>query len=153
MTLTQTGLINRILTAMDMQDINPKCTPADKEPLNKDLDGESCRENWDYRSMVGMMLYLAGSTRPYIVYAVNQQCTRFSHNPKRSHEAGLKHIARYLNGTKHKGIILTPDSKILRLDFFADTDFAGLFASEGKYDPASVKSRAGILLNFEGTPI
>ena len=50
-------------------------------------------------------------------------------------------------------MILTPDSKMLRLDLFADTDFAGLFASEGKYDPASVKSRAGILLNFEGTPI
>ena len=150
--LTQTGLINRILAVMEMQDSNPRYTPVDKELLNKDLDGEPCREDWEYRFIVGMMLYLSGSTRPDIVYAVHQ-CTIFSHNPKRSHEVGLKHIARYLKGTKDKGIIITPDSKILRLDLFAGANFAGLFASEDTYDPVSVKSRTGIILNFGRTPI
>ena len=63
MTLTQTGLINRILKVMETQDRNPKQTPVDKEPLNKDLDGEPYREDWEYRSIVGMMLYLVGSTQ------------------------------------------------------------------------------------------
>ena len=35
------------------------------------------------------------STRPDIAYALHQ-CARFSHNPKRCHEVGLKHISRYL---------------------------------------------------------
>ena len=63
-----------------MQESNIKYTPAEKEPLHKDLDGSPCCEEWDYRSIVGMLLYLAGSTRPDIAYDVHQ-CARFSHNP------------------------------------------------------------------------
>jgi hypothetical protein len=95
-----------------------------------------------------MMLYLAGSTWPDIAYAVHQ-CARFSHNPKRSHEIGVKHIARYLKGTQTKGVIMTPDKDNLRIDMYADADFAGLFAPEDKMDPVSVKSRTGVLLTLE----
>ena len=81
LTMTQTGLIERILAAMDMEDCNHKYTPADKDPLCKDVNGAPCCEDWDYRSIVGMMLYLAVSTRPDISYDVHQ-CARFSHSPK-----------------------------------------------------------------------
>ena len=86
-TLIQTGLINRILIATQIEDCNINFTPADKVTMSKDLDGNPCRENWDYRSIVGMLLYLAGSTCPDIVYAVHQ-CARFLHSPKASHEIG-----------------------------------------------------------------
>ena len=132
--LTQTGLIDRILVLIELEDCNIKHPPADKLPLGKDLEGDPCREQWEYRSVVGMMLYLAGNTRPDIAYAVHQ-CARFSHNPRRCHEVGLKHIARYLQGTKDKGMILTPNSKNLKLDLFADADFAGLFVAENKHNP------------------
>ena len=138
-TLMQTGLIDRILTVMYMEEYNPKFTPADKVSLIKDEDGEPCREAWEYRSIVGLMLYLTGNTQPDIVYAVHQ-CARFSHNPKRYHEVGLKHITRYLKGIKYQGMILTPDSKILRLDLLAYADFAGLFTAEDKHDPVRVKA-------------
>ena len=39
LTMTQTGLIEQILSAMDMEDCNHKYTPADKDPLCKDVDG------------------------------------------------------------------------------------------------------------------
>ena len=70
-----------------------------------------------------MILYLGGSTRPDMAYAVHQ-CARLSHAPKHSHEIGVKHIARYLKGTKMKGIIMTPDTNNLCIDIYADTDFA-----------------------------
>ena len=35
MSMTQTGLIDRILAAMDMEDCNLKYTPAKKDPLCK----------------------------------------------------------------------------------------------------------------------
>ena len=43
-TMTQMGVIDQILGAMDMEDSNPKYTPEDKDPLHKDLEGEPCCE-------------------------------------------------------------------------------------------------------------
>ena len=99
-----------------------------------------------------MMLYLAGSTRSDIAYAVHQ-CARFSHNPKKSHEVGVKHIARYLKGTSTKGIIMSPDLKNMRIDLYTDADFADLYVTEDKMDPVSVKSKTGVLLTFGDVPI
>ena len=70
--LTQTGLIDRILVLMELEDCNIKHTPADKLPLGKDLEGDPCREQWKNISVVGMMLYLAGCIRPDISYALHQ---------------------------------------------------------------------------------
>ena len=88
-----------------MNGSNPKSTPSETTPLSKDSDGEPCQEEWNYRSVVGMMLYLAGCSRPDISYAVHQ-CTRFSHGTKHSYEVTIKQTARYLKGTRDKGIIM-----------------------------------------------
>jgi hypothetical protein len=130
-TMTQTGLIDRILVAMEMESCNMKYTLAEKDPLCKDTDGAPCCENWDYRSIVGMLLYLAGSTRPDIAYAVHQYA-RFSHNPKHSHEIGVNLIARYLKGNRDKGIIMKPDPENLCIGMYDDTTFAGLYNTEDK---------------------
>ena len=101
---------------------------------------------------MGMILYLAGSTRPDISYAVHQR-TRFYYSPKRSQEIGVKHISRYLKGTQTKGIIMTPDREHLRIDMYAYADFAGLYSTEDKMDPVSIKSRSGVLSTFGNVPI
>ena len=44
-TLTQTGLIEKILAPMDISECNHKYAPADKGSLGKDEDGEHCRES------------------------------------------------------------------------------------------------------------
>ena len=92
-TMTKTGLIDRILQAIDMMNANAKYVPADKEPGHKDLGWDIYCEEYEYRYMVGMMLYLTGSTRLDIAYDMHQY-THCSHNPKRSHEVGVKCIAR-----------------------------------------------------------
>ena len=55
-------------------------------------------EEFHYRSVVGMLLYLSGNTRPDITFAVSQ-VARFTHNPRKSHATALKMIVRYLSGT------------------------------------------------------
>ena len=90
-----------------------------------------------------MLLYLAGSNHPDTLYVVHQ-CTRFSHQPRESHEVGVKHIVRYLKGTKDKGLTMKPNKDDLKLDLFADADFSGLFASEDKQDTVSDKSRTPV---------
>ena len=48
LTLTQTGLIDMIPSSTYLKDSNVKFTPADKIPLNNDLEGENCYESWNY---------------------------------------------------------------------------------------------------------
>ena len=71
MTLAQTGLIDRISSVTDMKECNHTYTTAEKLPLEKDEIGEPCREDWEYRFVVRMLLYLAGGSRPNIPYAVH----------------------------------------------------------------------------------
>ena len=99
-----------------------------------------------------MLLDLGGSTRPDIEYAMYQYAC-FSHAPKWSHEVGIKHIVRHLKGTRDKGLVMRPNTTNLHINLFADAEFSGLFTSEYKHEPISVKSRTGILLNFDEVPI
>ena len=43
-TLTQGGLINRILKGIGMENANPKSTPAEITSIGKDPDGDPCKE-------------------------------------------------------------------------------------------------------------
>ena len=149
--LKQTGLIDRILTLLGLENSAPKSTPAERTPLGKDDDGQQRQEGWNYRSAIGMMMYLATNSRPDIAFAVNQ-CCRFANDPKRSHEKAVKRIGRYLQGTKDRGMVIKPDER-LGLDLYADADFAGLFQVEDPEDPVSVKSRTGWVVTFGGIPV
>jgi Reverse transcriptase (RNA-dependent DNA polymerase) len=148
--LTQTGLIDRIITAMGLNDSNIVMTPAEYGGLPKDKEGDDAQESWSYRSILGMMLYLC-NTRPDIQFAVSQ-CARFTANPKRSHEVALKRIGRYLKGTKERGLILKPDDA-LEIELFVDADFAGLQGYEDPEDPTSVKSRTGYVICIAKCPV
>jgi len=53
--LTQEGLIKRVLEATKMQECRPTMTPAVKNTLGPDVDGEPAEEQWNYRSVVGTM--------------------------------------------------------------------------------------------------
>ena len=94
--LRQTGLIDRILKALSLDDdkITVRSEPASTTPLGKETDGPPRREDWSYSSLIGMMLYLASNSRPDIAFAVHQ-CARFNHCPRLKHEQAVKRIARY----------------------------------------------------------
>ena len=105
-------------------------------------------EAWNYRSIVGMLLYLSTNSRPDIAFSVSQ-VARFSHNPKQSHASAVKTIIRYLSGTKTKGIIYKRPEH-LTLDCYVDADFAGLYGREPPENPVSVKSRTGYTVSVGG---
>ena len=149
--LLQEGLIKRIIAALGLEDSMPKETPANKEPLGKDENGAPRLERWNYRSVVGMMMYLATNSRPDIAFAVNQ-CARHAMNPRRSHEKAVKRIGRYLKGTMNQGMIINP-TEDLSLDLYADADFAGLYNAEDVEDPVSVKSRTGWVMTLGNIPV
>ena len=153
MVMTQEGLTTRIIEALglDVDNSTPKSTPCLKAPLHKDLDGDPMHGNFSYASIVGMLLYLAGHSRPDISYSVSQ-VARFSFAPKRSHEAALKIIGRYLLKTRDKGLVLTP-TRDLNIDSYPDADFAGLYGYEDSCDPICVRSRTGFVINVANCPV
>ena len=150
--LTQKGLIKRIIDALQIQNLPRKLTPATKEPLVADKDGMPPQGRFSYPSVIGMLQYLQGHSRPDITYAVSQ-CSRYTHNPKRSHEIALEHIGQYLKHTQDEGLVLKPSHDNLNVDCFVDADFAGLWPYEDKQDPSCVKSRTGFTLCIANCPV
>lgn len=149
-TLTQKGLIQKIVEALNLEDQPPVFTPAD-DVLVKDETGDPPNGTYNYGSVVGMLLYLCGHTRPDIQMAVSQ-VARFTHCPKRSHELALERIGRYLKSSMDKGMILEP-SDTLDIDAFVDADFCGLWKKEERSDSTSVKSRTGFVICLANCPI
>ena len=99
--MTQTGLIDTIIETLGLDEKSTKHdTPAVSPPLHKHEDKEKFNEDWHYRSLIGMLTYLARNTRPDIEYAVHQ-CARFQSDPRKPHGNAIKRIGRYLLGTEN----------------------------------------------------
>jgi hypothetical protein len=152
-TLTQSGLTQRIITALGLNSSlsTPLSTPAEASPLPRDTKGDPAAGNFNYAAVVGMLLYLSGHSRPDIAFAVHQ-CARYTFCPTRRHELALVRIGRYLKGTAGKGLIMSP-TKSPRIDCFPDADFAGLYGYEDSTDPHCVRSRTGYVILAFGCPI
>ena len=79
-------MLDRIIETMGLyvDHGTPNSTPCMKAPLTKELDGDPCSESFAYASIIGIMLYLAGHSRPGITYSVIQVawftfCTKHYH--------------------------------------------------------------------------
>jgi hypothetical protein len=139
--LTQTGLIEKTLKAAGMEDAHHVFTPASTTPIGADCDGALFNEDWEYATVVGMLMYLAANTRSDIAYAVHQ-AARHTHAPRSSHAVAVKRILCYICVTRDKGIYFQPN-RSNQIDCHVDADFVGLFGVEDGQDIVSVKSRTG----------
>ncbi|XP_056866765.1 secreted RxLR effector protein 161-like [Raphanus sativus] len=96
-----------------------------------------------YLSAIGALMYLAGHTRPDISFAVNL-LSRFSSCPTQRHWNGIRHVLRYLQGTKDLGLMFTNQSKEGLVGF---TDVGYLS------DPHFGRSQTGYVFTHGGTAI
>ena len=152
--MSQPSLIDTAIKMVLLEN-KSKChdTPAVNPPLHEHKDGAERTSTWSYRSVIGILTYIARNTRPDIEYAVHQ-CARFQINPKKAHDNAVKRICRYLNGTRDKGVIFTPDAALTSsLQCYVDAGFAGDYQPETKDDANSVRSRTGCVIMFAGCPI
>ena len=65
----------------------------------------------------------------------------------------IKHIVRYLVGTKDKGVIFTPTKDLSNFECFVDAGFAENHTTETYEDPNSVESRTGCVIKYAAYPI
>ena len=150
--MSQRGLIKKILKTTNMEDSSPNWTPTAATVLPSDVDGPATTETWNYSSVVGMLLYLAGNTRPDISFAVSQ-VARYAHAPKQSHAIAVKMILRYLKRTLNQGIIIGNSHFTFDITCYVDADFAGRFGADAPLDPASSRSRTGFIIKLGGCPL
>ena len=84
---------------------------AETKPLIKDEDGVAAVEGFSYSSVVGMLLYLSGHTRPDIAYAVNRLATRCAgKGPTTKDFKAIKRVIRYLKTTAHLELVYAAGS-------------------------------------------
>ncbi|XP_057250021.1 secreted RxLR effector protein 161-like [Beta vulgaris subsp. vulgaris] len=88
-------------------------------------------------------MYLASHTRPDISFPVNL-LARFSSCPTRRHWNGIKHVLRYLQGTKDMGLFFSNQPKE-DLIGFADAGYLS--------DPHNARSQTGYVFTSGGTAI
>jgi Reverse transcriptase (RNA-dependent DNA polymerase) len=152
--MTQTRLIDSILAdlGLDKPNVAGKDTPAATSKLLSHHPRSAPFDcHFDYRSVVGKMLYLEKCTCPNLAYAVHQ-CARFSASPKYEHGQAVKWLGRYLHDTRDKGMIYAPNDKGLEL--YVDSDWSGNWDKEVAADePDTARSRHGYVLNYRGCPI
>ncbi|MCA1806868.1 MAG: hypothetical protein LC687_03260, partial [Actinobacteria bacterium] len=150
-TLSQPGLSGQLLDMMGMRDCNPARTPM-SGPLFAHPESDDHNGSFNYRSALGMLMYLVNNTRPECAFAVNS-CAQYSINPKQPHAEAVRRICRYIKGTIDKGLIINPQDSNISLDCHVDADYAGNWISTEADNPASVKSRSGYLISLGNTPV
>jgi len=127
--LSQTALIDKVLTTFSMTNCNPVSTPMEAGLiLSRHSDVELTREeelelcNTPYRRLVGLLMYLAIATRPDIALAV-QKLSQFMTSYRAIHWNAAKRVLRYLNGTRRLQLRLGGTQPV-RLTAFSDASHA-----------------------------
>ena len=149
--MTQPHLIQRITEALKLTEECKKHDTPSNAALHKDVDGKPKNQSWHHRSVVGMMIYLASTTRPDMLFSVHQ-AVKFCSDPKKSHEEAVERVGRCLKKKIDKGMILKFDQTV-PIEVHVDADFAGAWDLAESDLLASASSRAGCVMKIANCPI
>ena len=127
-TISQTKYVESILQKAGMEQANTIRTPLDpKLPIKPNPEGNEGDKRNSFARLLGSLQYLTMATRPDIAFAVNQ-LSAYMANPSLAHQMSVKHILRYLAGTKDLQITYRKpqqsQSHLELLHRFTDTVYA-----------------------------
>ncbi len=148
MFLSQRKYIDNMLEMYGMENCKPVSTPAaPNTKLVRSSPGSVDEEAaaFPYNSAVGALLWVARCSRPDILYAVGQ-VSQHLQNPNMTHVRAVKHILRYLKGTRDLGLTLRKGTETIVLEAYSDADFAG----EPQENEHPMHSLSGIVLYLKG---
>ena len=126
--LSQKALIDRIITELNCKDANPVRTPLPpntrltKRDLPQSEEEGRRAAKQPFRQLVGVLMYLAISTRPDIMLAVSL-LSRFNSAHGDTHWKAAIHVVRYLKGTRDYELELGGDEGS-HLVGYTDSDYA-----------------------------
>ena len=152
--LHQPHLVDEILHDLWLTNdkVSTKRIPmASSRLLTYHADSPSFDRSFDYRSVIGKMLYLEKGSRSDITYTVHQ-CARFTADPKKEHGEAVKWLGRYLKLTRDKGLILRPD-ETRGLEVYVDASFASDWDLVMSHKNRTARSRHGYIIYYAGCPV
>ena len=132
-----------------MQDANSLAAPmmersyTQQDPYTPAYEEEEKMDKPKYLTTIGLLLYLATFTRPDISFAVNV-LAKHSQKSTAMHWTGIKHLFRYLRGTKDLGLLYTKQGKAT-LKGYTNVGY--------KFDTNIGKSQSGYIFLKAGAPI
>jgi hypothetical protein len=130
-----------------------KAVPAKgSKILDTHLDKPPFLLNFGYQSIIGMLNYLAQSTRPDIVYATHQ-LTKYSSHPREPHGKAVLYLICYLKKTQDLGTRFKPD-RDKGFECYCDADFSGNWNKHlVSFDPSTAKSHSGWIMSYVECPV
>ncbi|MHB1955508.1 MAG: Ty1/Copia family ribonuclease HI, partial [Sulfobacillus sp.] len=150
LSLRQSGRIAAILKSFAMDNAKPANTPMAANLELPKLDVISSDDlKLPYRQAVGKLLYVAIASRPDISYAVSY-LSRFVTGYSLQHWIAVKHLLRYLQGTRD--MVLTYNAHTSSTSFDQQVPTGYTDADWGN-DPHTRKSVTGFLFLYAGAPI
>lgn len=141
-TLKQESYAEKIIKEASMESCNRALTPMDSSLKLSKAEKEEEIDATNYRKIVGCLRYLL-HTRPDLSYAVGV-LSRYMQSPRTSHGAAMKHVLRYLQGTKSYG---------LNFKRKGDKKLIGYSDSSHDINQDDGKSTAGHIFYFGESPI
>ena len=123
--LSQTRLIDQTVETFGLVDAHPDPTPLNEGTVL--VPELTCDTTLPFLSLLGILMWIMRCTRPDIATAVSFVAS-FSHCFGMSHFQALKHIVRYLLGTREFRLVYkrtegVPQGKT-RLSLYTDSDYA-----------------------------
>lgn len=143
-TLDQTAYVSEILETFKMTEARPAATPLDPSIKYNKVDDQQWEESEriPYRQAIGSILYLTCGTRPDMAYS-STYMSQFNEKHTEEHWRGVKHILRYLKGTRHRKLKFRKTGEPLKI--YSDADWGG--------DRTDRKSYSGYIMLLAGAPI
>ncbi len=150
---TQRTLIDSIIDDVKLKDAKVKPVPAKASlQLHVFKDEPAFDLNFNYRSAVGKLNYLARTTRLDVMYATHQ-IAKYSSDPRQSHGQAILYLVRYLKKMRDLGLKFKPDPK-KGFKCYCDADFLGNWNREfAPVDLSTAKSQSGWIIFYAGCPI
>jgi hypothetical protein len=150
---TQRALIISIIDDVGLKDAKVKPVPAKVSlQLHAFKDKPPFDLNFNYRSAVGMLNYLAQTTRLGIMYAMHQ-IAKYLSDPRQSHGEAILYLVCNLKKMRNLGFKFKPDPK-KGFECYCAVDFSGNWNKEfAPVDPSTAKLQSGWIIFYAGCPI
>jgi hypothetical protein len=133
-TMSQSRYIKETLSRFNMENCKGVTTPINpnkkmsKEMCPKTEEKKKAFEKLPYQSLVGSLMYLAVSTRPYMAHAVSM-LSQFNTNFREQHWRAAKRVLRYLKNTENLRLMFKKSGQ--EFVGYADADWGASIDDRG----------------------